>query len=60
MCNFPRPVVIKIGKGNFILSPDRMPDNNLADIIELIPVLVKVTQVPVEGFELRPARNGYV
>lgn len=35
-----RQVVVQVGEGNFVLCPDRLPDDDLVDVIELIPVFV--------------------
>ena len=53
-------VIIEIGKCNFVLSSDWMSNNDLADIIELIPILIEVTQIPVQWLELRSSRNGNI
>lgn len=54
------PVVIQVGKGYLILSPDWVPDNNLAYIVELIPILIKVAQVPIKWLEFWSTGNGDV
>jgi hypothetical protein len=60
MCHLPRPVIIQVGKGNLILCPHRVSNNDLADIIELVPVLVKIAKIPVERLKLRPTWYGNV
>jgi hypothetical protein len=37
-----RPVVVQVGKSHFVLCSDRAADDELVDVIELIPVLWKV------------------
>lgn len=40
-----RQVVVQVGEGNFILCPDRLPDDDLVDVIELIPVLIPMEEI---------------
>lgn len=47
MGNLSGPIVIQMRKGNLIFRPDRMPENDLANIIELVPILVEVSQVSI-------------
>lgn len=47
-------------KCNFVLSSNGMPDNDLIDIVELIPILIKVTQISVERLELWTSWNSNV
>jgi len=35
-----RQVVVQVGEGDFVLRPDRLSDDDLVDVIELIPVFV--------------------
>ena len=35
-----RQTVIQVGKGNPVLGPNRLSDNDFVDIIEFIPVLI--------------------
>ena len=37
-----------------------LSDDNLTDIIELVPVFVERIHVPVQRFELGPTRYGHV
>ena len=34
-----RPVIVQVGEGDLVLRPDRAPDDELVDVIELVPVL---------------------
>ena len=38
--NMVRQVVVQVGESDLVLCPDWLPDNDLVDIIELIPVLI--------------------
>ena len=60
ICDFSGPVVVQIREGDFILSPDRMSDNNFADVIELIPVFIKIAQISVQRLEFRSSGNGNI
>lgn len=33
-------VVVQVGEGDFVLCPDRLSNDNLVDVIELIPVFI--------------------
>ncbi len=35
-------VVVKIGEGDFVLGSDWMPDDDFADVVELIPIFIEV------------------
>lgn len=35
-----RQVVVQVGEGDFVLCPDRLSDDDLVDVIELIPVFI--------------------
>ena len=39
-------VVVQVREGNLILCPDRLSDDDLVDVVELIPVFI-----PVEGLK---------
>ncbi len=56
----PRPVIVQMREGNFVLCSDRLPNDNLSDIVEFVPILILFVNIPVERFELRTARNSYV
>jgi hypothetical protein len=60
MGHFSGPVIIQVRKCYFILCSHRVSHDNLADIIELIPILVEITKVPIKRLELGPARDGDV
>lgn len=60
MCYFSWSVVIKMGEGNFILSSDRMSQDNFTDVIKLVPILIEVREVSIKRFEFRSSRNGNV
>ena len=36
-------VVVQVGEGDFVLCPDWLSDDDLVDVIELIPVLIPVS-----------------
>lgn len=38
--NVVRQVVVQVGEGNFVLCPDRLTDDDLVDVVELIPVFI--------------------
>lgn len=38
--NVVRQVVVQVGEGDFVLCPDRLTDDDLVDVVELIPVFI--------------------
>lgn len=35
-----RQVVVQVGEGDFVLCPDRLTDDDLVDVVELVPVFI--------------------
>lgn len=58
--NFPGPVVVEVRKGDFVLSSDRMPYNDLTNIIELVPILVKIRKITIQWLKFRPSWYGNI
>lgn len=56
----PGSVVVEVRKGDFILSPDRVSQNDLVNIVKLVPVLVEIAEITIERFESRTSRDGKV
>lgn len=50
--DFSGSVIVQVREGYFVLSSDGMSEDNFADVVELVPVLIEVTQVPIKGLEL--------
>ncbi len=48
------------GQAHLVLSPDGRPDDELVDVIELVPILITGVHVPEEGLKLWPARDAHV
>ena len=53
-------VVVQEGECNPILGPDRLTNDDLVDVVELVPVVVLGQGVLDEGLELGSARDGDV
>lgn len=47
-------------EGYFVLCSDRMADDDLVDVVELVPILIEVTQIAIEWFELGSSWDGDV
>ena len=47
-------------EGYFILGSNLVPDDEFVDIVELVPVLVFLVDVPEQGLELRPPWNSHI
>ena len=60
MCYFSWPVVIKIGKSNFILSSDGMSQNNFTNVIKLVPILIEIREIAIKRLELRSPRDSNI
>lgn len=39
-----RQVIVQIGESNLVLGPDGLPDDDLVDVVELIPVFIPAEQ----------------
>ena len=50
-----RPTVIKVWEGDLVLCSDLMSDNDFVYIIKLIPVLIFLVDIAVEGLKLGSA-----
>lgn len=35
-----RQVVVQVGESDFVLCPDRLTDDDLVDVVELVPVFI--------------------
>ena len=48
--------VVEVRECYLVLSPDLVPHYDLVDVVELVPVLVLLVDVSVQGLELWPSR----
>ena len=55
--HFSRPIVIELRKGYLVFCPDRMPDYYFVDVVELVPVFVKIGQISEQWLELGSTRD---
>lgn len=46
-CNLAWAVVVKVGKGNLVFCAQRGADDQLVDVVELVPILVRFVHVAV-------------
>ena len=58
--NLKREAVIQKWKCNPVLSPHWLPDDDLVDIVKLIPVLILKADVPNEGLKLGTPRYCHI
>lgn len=54
----PRSRVVEIGEGDTVLRSDLMADDDLVDVVELIPVFLITIHVTEQGLELWSPRHG--
>lgn len=57
ICNFSGSIVVKMRKGNFILSSYGMSQYDFADIIKLVPVLIKIRKITKERLKFGSSGN---
>ncbi|RUP50905.1 hypothetical protein BC936DRAFT_137165 [Jimgerdemannia flammicorona] len=55
-----REGVVEEGERDLVLCTDGLANDDLVDVVELVPVLVGCVHVAVERLELGPAGNGHV
>lgn len=60
VCYFSWSVVIKIGKSNFILSSDGMPQNNFTNVIKLVPIFIEIREIAIKRLKFRSSRDGNI
>mmetsp|Transcript_40931 Transcript_40931/g.121364 ORF Transcript_40931/g.121364 Transcript_40931/m.121364 type:complete len:508 (+) Transcript_40931:5381-6904(+) len=58
--HLPRARVVEEGERDAVLGAQLLPDDDLVDVVELVPVLVLVVHVAVQRLELRASGNGHV
>ena len=58
--HLPRAVVVQVRESHLVLGAQRGSDDQLVDVVELVPVLVSLVHVAVEGFKLWPAGDAHV
>ena len=52
-----RSGVVLEGEGHAVLRPDLVPDDDLVDVVELVPVLLVPVHVAEKGLELGTPRH---
>jgi len=55
-----RAVVVQVGEGHLVLCADGAADDELVDVVELIPVLVARVHVAEHGLELGTSGDAHV
>ena len=55
-----RQVVVEVGERDPVLRPDGLTDDDLVDVVELVPVVVKSSGVLDERLVLGTSRDGDV
>jgi hypothetical protein len=48
--------VVEVGEGHAVLGADGVADDDLVDVVELVPVLLVLRHVPEQGLELGACR----
>lgn len=52
--------VVQVTKGYLILGSDLISDDDLRNVVELIPVLILLKDVSKEGLKFRTSWNGHI
>ena len=47
-------------EGDFVLGSDWVPQDDFVDVIELVPVLIEISEISIERLEPRSSRNSNV
>eukprot|EP00965_Chrysotila_dentata_P150735 4980259-Pleurochrysis_carterae.AAC.1 len=55
-----RARVVEEGEGELVLGADGLADDDLVNVVELVPVVVVAVEVAVERLKLGPAGDGHV
>lgn len=55
-----RARVVQVRERDLVLGADLLPDDDLVDVVELVPVVVKVVGVAEQGLEARATGDGHV
>ena len=57
-----RPAVVKVWEGNLVLGANLVSNDDLIDIVELVPVFIAIltVYVTIEGLEFRTTRDSQV
>ena len=58
--NGPRERVVQVRESNSVLCTNLLSNDNLVDVVELVPVLIKRIHVTIKGLKLGPPWNGHV
>ena len=58
--DFPRPVVVEVRERHLVLGAQCGSDYELVDVVEFVPVLIRLVHVPVQWLKLGPARDAHV
>ena len=53
-------VVVQVGERDPVLGPDGLPDDDLVDVVELVPVVFKSSRVFDQRLVLGPSGDGDV
>lgn len=56
----PRSRVVQVGECDLVLGSDLVTNDDLTDVIELIPILVLLEDVSEQWFELRTTWNSHI
>ena len=45
--------IVRMGEADFVLGADLLADDDLVNVVELIPILIERIHIPVKGFKFR-------
>ena len=55
-----RERVVEMREGDAVLRPDLLPDDDLVDVVELVPILIEGVHVAIKRLKLGTTRDGHV
>lgn len=53
-------IVVEVGEGDPVLGPNRLPNDDLIDVVKFIPILITHITVLDQRLKFRTSRNGHI
>lgn len=59
-CYSSRPIIVKMRESDFVLRPNRMSNDDLIDVVKLVPILIEITEISIKGLKFRSTRDSNI